>query len=331
MEFRLSKVGVVVSVSVKKSSLSIDVSEVAPTGCNQVAMDLFVPTAMKDDPLLWICVPGGGINRQYFDLDVPGQDGSYSMARFLAGRGDLVVTVDPPGVGGSDTPDDGYSLSPHGVADVLGEAIRRLDAELLRGGVGELGPMPPRFKIGLGHSAGALLVACQQARHTSFCALALLGFSASGLPGVLNEEELQFAGKPDQLVQALPNLTKERFGDPLPQWANSSASDLGPIAIGPQIDQALAAATSNLLALVGMAAIVPGSVQPELNELRVPIFAALGQHDLAGTLGALAYQLPGCGDLTLFLLEGAGHSHNIASNRQVLWQRIGRWAISLTS
>ena len=94
---------------------------------------------------------------------------------------------------------------------------------------------------------------------------------------------------------------------------------------------ALAAASSRLLALVGMTAIVPGSVQPELDELRIPIFAALGEHDLGGTLDVLPGQLPACGDLTLFLLEGAGHNHNVAVNRRLLWDRVDRWATSVIS
>ena len=33
----------------------------------------------------------------------------------------------------------------------------------------------------------------------------------------------------------------------------------------------------------------------------------------------------------LFLLEGAGHNHNVAVNRQLLWDRVARWATSVTS
>ena len=40
------------------------------------------------------------------------------------------MTVDPPGVGGSDTPDDGYTLTPRVVADVLAAALDGLRAEL---------------------------------------------------------------------------------------------------------------------------------------------------------------------------------------------------------
>ena len=80
--------------------------------------------------------------------------------------------------------------------------------------------MAPRATVGLGHSAGALLVAVQQAHHHSYDVLALLGFSASGLPGVLNEEELRYAGCPERFSEDLKALTRARFGDPLPEWSN---------------------------------------------------------------------------------------------------------------
>jgi pimeloyl-ACP methyl ester carboxylesterase len=322
----------VAPMSVRRSTVDVDVSAVAPAGCDRIAVDVFVPQSLGPRPLLWVCIPGGGINRQYFDLDVAGQGGAFSMARHLAAAGDLVATVDPPGVGGSDTPDDGYTLTPHVVADVLATAIERLQQVLGRDGIAgaELGSVAPRATVGLGHSAGALLVAVQQARHRSYDVVALLGFSGSGLPGVLTEEELRYAGNPKQFTEVIGALTKARFGNPLPEWSNSSAEELEPNAVAAQVDVALGPASSRLLALVGMTAIMPGSVQPELDELRVPIFAALGEHDLGGTLDVLPSQLPACRDLTLFLLEGAGHSHNVAVNRRLLWDRVARWAASTT-
>jgi pimeloyl-ACP methyl ester carboxylesterase len=320
-------------LAVRRCSLSLDVSTIAPAGCQRIAADLFVSQSVRPAPLLWVCIPGGGISRQYFDLDVAGQNGAFSMARHLAAGGDLVVTVDPPGVGESDTPDDGYTLTPRVVADVLAAALDGIGAELgsdaFVAAAGLFGVVP-RAVVGLGHSAGALLVAFQQAQHDSYDVVALFGFSASGLPDVLNEDELRYAGRPERLSEDVKNLTTARFGEPLPEWS-SSPGEFGPNAVAAQGDMAIAAASSRLLALVGMTAIVPGSVQPELDKLRIPVFAALGEHDLGGTLDVLPGQLPACGDLTLFLLEGAGHNHNVAVNRRVLWDRVARWATSVTS
>jgi pimeloyl-ACP methyl ester carboxylesterase len=321
------------TLAVRRCSVSIDVSALAPAGCRRIAADLFMSQNVRPTPLLWVCVPGGGMSRRYFDLDVAGQNAAFSMARHLAAGGDLVVTVDPPGVGESDAPDDGYTLTPRVVADVLAAALDGLRAEL--GGDAfaadaGLSSVVPRAVVGLGHSAGALLVAFQQAHHHSYDVLALFGFSASGLPDVLNEDEVRYAGHPERLSEDVKRLTRARFGEPLPEWS-SSTGELGPRAVTAQVDMAFAAATSRLLAQVGMTAIVPGSVQPELDELRIPIFAALGEHDLGGTLDVLPGQLSACGDLTLFLLEGAGHNHNVAVNRRLLWDRVARWATSVTS
>ena len=322
----------VAPMSVRRSTVDVDVSAVAPAGCDRIAVDVFVPHSLGPRPLLWVCIPGGGINRQYFDLDVAGQGGAFSMARHLAAGGDLVATLDPPGVGGSDSPDDGYTLTPHVVADVLAAAIERLRQDLGHDGIAgaELGRVAPRATVGLGHSAGALLVAVQQARHGPTTSWRCSDSLRSGLPGVLTEEELRYAGNPKQFAEALGALTKARFGDPLPEWSNSSAGSSNRTPSPRKSMLPFDAASSRLLALVGMTAIMPGSVQPELDELRVPIFAALGEHDLGGTLDVLPSQLPACRDLTLFLLEGAGHSHNVAVNRRLLWDRVARWAASVT-
>jgi pimeloyl-ACP methyl ester carboxylesterase len=317
-------------IAVRRSEISLDVSTVAPAGCRRIAADVFVPQPISPTPLLWVCIPGGGINRRYFDLDVRGQNHSFSMARYLASRGDLVVTVDPPGVGGSDLPLDGYALTPRMVADVLAVTIGRLRRDIADHGIPGAGvrAVCPRATVGLGHSAGALLVAFQQAHHDSFDVAALFGFSASGLPGVLNEVELRYANRPERLSEDVAILAEARFGDPLPEWSNGGESEGKPGSAAKDVDRALAAVSSRLLALVGMTAIVPGSVRPELDQLRLPIFAALGEHDLGGRLEVLPGQLPACGDLTLFLLEGAGHNHNVAPNRRVLWDRVARWATS---
>ena len=67
------------------------------------------------------------------------------------------------------------------------------------------------------------------------------------------------------------NLTRAQFGNPLPEWS-SSTGEFGPQAVVAQVDMALAAASSRLLAMVGMTAIVPGSVQPELDRTPHPHF-----------------------------------------------------------
>jgi pimeloyl-ACP methyl ester carboxylesterase len=94
--------------------------------------------------------------------------GPYSMARFAAERGHMVLTIDPPGVGQSDLPDDGYELTPRAVADVLHFVVTDTIQRLAVGEIPGVVPTEFGFTLGVGHSAGGLLVACQQGRHRTY-------------------------------------------------------------------------------------------------------------------------------------------------------------------
>jgi pimeloyl-ACP methyl ester carboxylesterase len=313
---------------VGKLTVTVDVTGRAPNGCRQVVADLFVPTDPGAGPALWCCVPGGGMNRAYFDLDVPPADGDYSLARFAADRGQVVLIIDPPGIGGSDSPDDGYQLTPRGLADTLDHVVAEVRNRLAEGVLDGAPPISCAHTLGIGHSAGALLVACQQGRGRTYDGLALLGFSNRGLPSVLTPEEAAFTDRPEELAAVLADLVRARFGDPLPWLANPSTG-LDGSALSASLQAAIDQAGDRLLGLVGMAALVPGSIQPELARVDVPTLVAVGEHDIAGTISALPRQLPACHDLTLLTLAGTGHNHNWADSRLALWDRLVHWAGSL--
>jgi pimeloyl-ACP methyl ester carboxylesterase len=313
----------------RKITLSVDVTGTAPEGCDRVEADLFVPETPGAAPVLWCCVPGGAVTRSYFDLEVPPGIGEYSMARFIADRGMPVLIIDPPGVGGSDVPTDGYTLTPQRVAQVLEVVVEDVKGRLA-GGLGDgTTAVVPRLTVGLGHSAGGLLVSCQQAHHRSFDVLALLGFTDTGMIQVLTDEEKAFVGRPEGLLVALPELVKARFADPLPKRPYVDLDD--PLTTSPRgpVQEAEAKAATNLLALVGLMAIIPGSMQPEMDQIDVPTFAAVGDRDIAGDIGLLVGQLPKCDDLTLMTLPGVGHNHNMSASRLALWSRLVHWADSV--
>lgn len=316
---------------VGKVTVAVDVTGHAPKGCRRVTADLFIPTVVDPAGALWCCVPGGGMSRAYFDLDVPPTAGEFSMARYAAAGGQVVLTIDPPGVGGSDSPDDGYALTPRALADTLDFVVGDLRRRLAEGELEGIPPTSGGLTVGVGHSAGALLVACQQGRHRSYDAVALLGFSGSGLRPVLTEEEAAFIDRPEALVAALPDLVRARFGDPLPRWPNARSGTAMAGDVDEQVSAASDRASSRLLAMVGMTALIPGSTQPELDRIDVPTLVAAGDHDIVGDLAALVGQLPACHDLTLFTLVGSGHNHNVAGSRIVLWDRLLRWVGGLRS
>jgi pimeloyl-ACP methyl ester carboxylesterase len=254
------------------------------------------------------------MSRGYFDVQAPPELGNFSMVRHLVDRGFVVVTLDPPAVGESDTPDDGYTLTPEVVADVNAHAFDQVLQE-----------WPDSLHVGVGHSAGALLTVVQQARHRTYDALGLFGFGRGG--------HEQFALSQDERDQAggIVELTRQRFGDPLPGGGSTTTSPflLGGMDVPPEALEALGVVKTRLLGVVGLTSMIPGSVDAEMAAVDVPVFLGLGEHDIAGDPHTIPACFTACNDFTLFVLPGTGHNHNVAPNRELLWERFAVWARSI--
>jgi pimeloyl-ACP methyl ester carboxylesterase len=254
------------------------------------------------------------MSRGYFDLQTSPALGNFSMVRHLVDRGFVVVTLDSPGVGESDVPHDAYTLTPDVVADVNARAF---DEVLQR--------WPDAVRIGVGHSAGALLTVVQQARHRTYDALGLFGFGRGGHEQfALTQEERDQAG-------GIVELTRQRFGDPLPGGGSTSTSPflLGGMEVPPEALDALGAVKTRLLGVVGLTSMIPGSVDAEMAAVDVPVFLGIGEHDIAGDPHVIPSCFTGTNDFTLFVLPGSGHNHNVAPNRELLWERFVVWARSI--
>jgi pimeloyl-ACP methyl ester carboxylesterase len=178
---------------------------------------------------------------------------------------------------------------------------------------------------------GALLTVWQQARHRRFAAVCLLGFGAGGLAQALSEDELRYAGDAERFHADLPALVQTRWGDPLPIGTTATSPML--LAGMPVPDDVLAAmeqTTSTLLAPVGLTSMMPGSSTTELQSIDVPVFLGVGSNDITGEPRRIPAAFTGASDITLFVLADAGHNHNVAPNRDQLWDRIVRWIMSVT-
>ncbi len=92
---------------------------------------------------------------------------------------------------------------------------------------------------------------------------------------------------------------------------------------------ALEGAGAPLLAVVGMSAIVPGSIADSTQAIDVPVFIGVGEFDIASAPHRIAAEFGASMDVTLFGLTGAGHNHNVADGRVRLWDRMLAWADSL--
>ena len=320
--------------------MRVPVASVAPSGVNELAAEIFVPpsSAHRGDTVV-CCFPGGGMSRRYFDIPAPADAGEYSMARYLARKGRLVVTVDHPGVGDSDRPDDGYALSPDVVAAVDAHAVAWLKGHLAT----ELPGSGAARWIGLGHSMGGKLTIQQQARHRPFDAIVLLGTGGRGLAvprpvpeegwlstgsrAVLSDDILRYADDPEAFRRDLPALAKKQYGDnPLPAGTTATSELLlAGMDVPPAVLDAITASSTTLLALCGLSSMVPGSTAPEMAAIDVPVFLGLGGRDIAGPPHDLPAAFSSSPDVTLFVLAGAGHNHNVAPNRTELWDRIDGW------
>lgn len=323
-------------VPTTSAELRIDVTGVAPPGAHWAVVEVFAPApealTVDAEPVVMFCLPGGGFSRRYFDLDVPSEYGEYSMARDLAARGAIVVTCDPLGIGASDRPTDPSTLSPDALADVQTHVTAVvLDALATGSACDGLPPLPRVRTIGVGHSAGALLTTYQQARHRQFAAVALLGFAGQGLIDFLTPEERTFANDPDGLRAALPALVEKRFGDALPHWQGANSTLFSGGNAPEPVKDAMRAAQAPMLGLLGLTAMIPGASAHELAAIDVPLFLGVGSADITGPPHRIPSDFPNAHDITLFVLEGAGHTHNIHEHREVMWARLAQWSGGVAS
>ena len=315
---------------VRRYSVSLDAG-VQFEGCDapKVAAEICFPVdyASPDAPLAFICLPGGSINRQYYDL---GQDeGSFSFARQMAKRGSITVAIDHLGIGESTRPSDGFALTPDVIVAANAHATRQI-TEGLRAGtlVPDLAPLPGLLTIGVGHSMGGMLTVMQQALDPTHMALVLMGFSTNGLIAYLPEPARRLIGHPDAVPNQIQSVARQIYSSPYPELAPSAESST--MFYGAKADRdgvaALKAARDVLLVIPGTQSMIPGSIAPQAEAITVPILLALGDQDIAGPTHAIPASFPRCNDVSLLVLPETGHCQFIFPSRQILFQRVADWS-----
>lgn len=281
-----------------------------------LAASLWLPAAAPRR--LWVCLPGGGMNRRYFDLRPPqGDDDRFSFAAQMRARGDAVLALDHLGIGDSDRPADGWTLTPEFLAHATAHALHAARATL---------PAVPW--IGLGHSMGALLTVLTQAAAQPFAALALLGFSTRGLPDFLPPSLRSADGRlPDP--QAQLQAAQAMFRVPYPR-IDGGGEKRGEVYGGRHAEPAgvaaLAEARDHLLALPALRAMLPGNVAAECAALTVPVFVGVGARDMTGPPEHIPAAFARSAAVELCVLPDTGHSHFLFPSRHALFDRLAAWA-----
>ena len=298
-------------------------------GVLDLAVEIFWPDRI--DPgkpvVSYFCLPGGSINRHYYNLKAEGDD-SFSFAAMMARQGAITVAVDHLGVGESDRPRDGFLLTPDRLAQANANAAATVLAGLRDGSlIEELPPIGGLVSIGVGHSMGGMLTVLQQALRHQHDGLLLMGFANGGLLAHLPEPAHRLSGNPEAVTAEIEAVARSIFPEPYQRIQPSrEASEIfqGATAERAGID-AIKPTRDNLLVIGGLQSMIPGSIAPALNMVDVPVFLGLGDRDIAGPPHAIPAIFPNSPDVTLTVLQQTGHCQFIFPSRAELFRRIGEW------
>lgn len=283
------------------------------------------------NPIVLICLPGGSMNRSYFDLGGEGSP-SFSFARHMAQHGLITVSIDHLGVGDSTRPKDGFALTPDVLAAANGEATRQIVEGLKTGSLlFDLAPLHDLVTIGVGHSMGGLLTAIQQAKYAQHAGVVLLGFSNNGLIAHLPEQARFLIDAPESIPEKIADVAREIYQSPYPELPRSSEGNA--MFYGSKADRdgvtALKAARDTMLMVAGLQSMIPGGVTSHLAKIDVPVLLGLGDQDIAGLPQAIPASFTGSNDISLVVLRDTGHCHFIFPSRDLLFERVAQWAAGI--
>ena len=292
------------------------------------------PARISKSPVVWFAWPGGGYNRRYFDLQLPGRSG-YSQAEFHVTHGSVFVACDHIGVGDSAVPQGAFSHSD--TARVNAAVARTVIAGLTDGSLmAELPKLANLFPVAMGQSYGGLLLTHLQAEYGVFQGVAMLGWSGictqvkdtSGQknvppPAALEGEAVlrdglnhpyrrsfHFDDVPDDIVAEDLLGYPARIGVPVPAWGAqympggpNFAPERGPL--GPDV------------------------VKDEAAAIDVPVFIGNGEIDTVPDPRTEPTAYPRSADITTMVLPRSSHMHNFAGTREMLWRRLEGWAAGI--
>lgn len=299
----------------------------------KLAAAVFTPACLAAPPVALVCLPGGAMNRGYFNLQ-SADDESYSFAAAMTARGFIVITLDHPGVGGSDKPADSYALTLECIALANADATAQLLQSLRDGSLrADLPALPTLRSIGVGHSMGAMVTTVQQALAQQHAGIALLGFSTRGLPDYVSAEARELATDPSALRTEVVRLARQMFVSDYPSiratreskvvYGGSNAEPAGMLALRATIEK--------LLPVPAYQSMLPGNIAAEAAQISVPVFLGLGENDMTGSPHAIPAAFPGSPDVSLLILPATGHNHFVFASRHQLFQRMATWARTVTA
>lgn len=265
-----------------------------------------------------VCLPGGTYDHAYFDLDVPGEE--YSFARWMAERGYVVVAFDSLGTGASSRPahDVGFAEMACATAGAV---------EALRDNVPDGTPI-----VAVGHSMGGYHAIVQQAAAQTYDALAVLG-TTIGVVGIipLPDEMVDAARGAPEVRAGLIDAVLAGFTEPYVDGDRSAmleafhASDVPEHVLTADVDQT----TTVVPRRAAAESTVPWFAREAAAAVDVPVFLSYGEIDVSLAPHDEPGYFPASPDVTLYVLRGSAHCHNMATTRHRQWERIEQWLWSV--
>jgi pimeloyl-ACP methyl ester carboxylesterase len=265
-----------------------------------------------------VCLPGGTYDHAYWDLDVPGEE--YSFARWMAERGYVVVAFDSLGTGHSTHPEHETGFAEQACATAAA-------VEVIRDEVPDGTPI-----IAVGHSMGGYHAIVQQAAAQSYDALVVLGTTLGVVDIIpLPDELIDAAGQGPEARAAIIDAVVQSFAEP---YAPGDRTDLRDAFHLPDVPEHVLTAdveqtTTVVPRLAAAQSTVPWFAIEAANSVEVPVFLSFGEVDVSRDPHFEPTYFSNSDDVTLFVLRGSAHCHNMATTRHEQWERIEQWLWSV--
>jgi pimeloyl-ACP methyl ester carboxylesterase len=307
----------------------------------EIAATVYLPAGdvLASGPGALVVLPGGGYNRRYFDLPVPG----YSQAEHHARRGTVVVAIDHLGAGDSSVPPLEVTTLPTVAA--ANHAAVAIILDRLRAGTlaADVPPVDPAAVVGAGQSLGGHGLMGMQAGHRTFDGVAMLGSSLIGTtlpvrPGA-PEIVIPDGTPPEQAAQIVLAKTDWNWAF---HWIDGAAAD--PARWPHDLASLVAADVADGLPVrrmapewgsltwpgFGASTMMPGAMADEAARIDVPVLLAMGERDVCHPPAEEVAALKSATDISVLVVPRMAHMHNFATTRTLLWERLDEFVAHVT-
>lgn len=311
----------------RRVDVEVDVTASVGTGEPlSIAASVFVPEpAAPRSGIVFVAYPGGGYNRDYYDLRPSGQPG-HSQAAHHTGNGHVFVSVDHLAVGASSVPEQALDFSAVCRANVA--AAREIVARLGSGGLsGDIEPCRASLVVGLGHSYGGFTLVVGQAADPYFDAVGVLGYSATEVVAPWPDGVTLDDVKSLRLGNGLSHpMRPYYFHDDVPTELvrDELTMEPGTVCSGmPWSSRFMPGGPANVMDRHPRGA---GAVGVDAAAIEAPVLCLFGDVDVSADPRAEVAAYRGSDQVLLRVIPSMRHLHNFAGSRAAAWRAIEAFA-----